>query len=126
MTETYRAFVVHKDDDATRLAYEERPVPEPQDGEVVVQIAWSCVNYKDGLATLPKGGVVRAWPRVPGVDMSGVVSPPRATSGSGKATRWSAPATTSASTTTAATRNGAASPVTGCSADQIASACATA
>ena len=74
MTETYRAFVVHKDGDATRLAYEERPVPEPQDGEVVVRIAWSCVNYKDGLATLPKGGVVRAWPRVPGVDMSGVVS----------------------------------------------------
>ena len=77
MTETYRAFVVHKDDDATRLAYEERPVPEPQDGEVVVQIAWSCVNYKDGLATLPKGGVVRAWPRVPGVDMSGVVTASR-------------------------------------------------
>ncbi len=77
MTETYRAFVVHKDDDTTRLAYEERPVPELQDGEVVVQIAWSCVNYKDGLATLPKGGVVRAWPRVPGVDMSGVVAASR-------------------------------------------------
>ena len=77
MTETYRAFVVHKDDDATRLAYEERPVPEPQDGEVVVQIAWSCVNYKDGLATLPKGGVVRAWPQVPGVDMAGVVAASR-------------------------------------------------
>lgn len=77
MTETYRAFVVHKDDDATRLAYEERPAPEPQDGEVVVRIAWSCVNYKDGLATLPKGGVVRAWPRVPGVDMAGVVAASR-------------------------------------------------
>lgn len=77
MTDTYRAFVVHKDDDATRLAYEERPEPEPQDGEVVVQIAWSCVNYKDGLATLPKGGVVREWPRVPGVDMSGVVAASR-------------------------------------------------
>ena len=77
MTNTYRAFVVHKDDDATRLAYEERPEPEPQDGEVVVQIAWSCVNYKDGLATLPKGGVVREWPRVPGVDMSGVVAASR-------------------------------------------------
>ena len=77
MTESYRAFVVHKDNDTTRLAYEERPVPEPQDGEVVVQIAWSCVNYKDGLGTLPKGGVVRAWPRVPGVDMSGVVAASR-------------------------------------------------
>ncbi len=73
MTETYRAFVVHKDDQATRRAFEERPAPEPQEGEVVVRIAWSCVNYKDGLATLPKGGVVRAWPRVPGVDMAGVV-----------------------------------------------------
>lgn len=77
MTQTYRAFVVRKEDDATQLGYEERHVPEPQDGEVVVRIAWSCVNYKDGLATLPKGGVVRAWPQVPGVDMSGVVAASR-------------------------------------------------
>lgn len=73
MTETYRAFVVSKNGDATQSGYEERSMPEPQDGEVAVRVAWSCVNYKDGLATLPKGGVVREWPRVPGVDMSGVV-----------------------------------------------------
>ncbi len=77
MTATYRAFVVDKDGDNASLNYEQRPFPEPQDGEVVVRVAWSCVNYKDGLATLPKGGVVRAWPHVPGVDMSGVVAASR-------------------------------------------------
>ena len=77
MTATYRAFVVHKDDGTTRRQFEERPAPEPQEGEVAVRIVWSCVNYKDGLATLPRGGVVRAWPRVPGVDMAGVVAASR-------------------------------------------------
>lgn len=43
------------------------------EGDVTVQVAWSSVNYKDGLATLPDGKVARIDPLVPGVDLSGEV-----------------------------------------------------
>ena len=43
------------------------------EGDVTIRVAWSSVNYKDGLATLPNGKVARIDPLVPGVDMSGEV-----------------------------------------------------
>jgi acrylyl-CoA reductase (NADPH) len=39
-----------------------------------VRVEWSSVNYKDALATIPKGGVARVSPLVPGVDLAGVVT----------------------------------------------------
>ena len=43
------------------------------DGEVLVKVAYSTVNYKDGLFLNGKGGLVRDYPRIPGIDFSGVV-----------------------------------------------------
>lgn len=43
------------------------------DGNVTVRIAWSTVNYKDGLAITNRSPVVRKWPMVPGIDGAGVV-----------------------------------------------------
>jgi acrylyl-CoA reductase (NADPH) len=42
-------------------------------GEVEVRVAWSSVNYKDGLATIPNGKVARISPLVPGIDLAGEV-----------------------------------------------------
>src|SRR5205823_10745747 len=42
-------------------------------GEVLVKVAYSSVNYKDGLASIPEGKIVRSYPFVPGVDLAGVV-----------------------------------------------------
>jgi putative YhdH/YhfP family quinone oxidoreductase len=44
----------------------------PTDG-VLVQVQWSSVNYKDGLASTPAGRVARISPIVPGVDLAGVL-----------------------------------------------------
>jgi len=44
----------------------------PADG-VLVEIHWSSVNYKDGLAASPTGKVARISPIVPGVDLAGVL-----------------------------------------------------
>jgi acrylyl-CoA reductase (NADPH) len=44
----------------------------PQDG-VLVEVHWSSVNYKDGLAATPTGKVARISPIVPGVDLAGVL-----------------------------------------------------
>lgn len=43
------------------------------DGDVLVKVAYSTVNYKDGLVLNGKGGLVRDYPRIPGIDFSGVV-----------------------------------------------------
>jgi acrylyl-CoA reductase (NADPH) len=44
----------------------------PEDG-VLVEVHWSSVNYKDGLASTPTGKVARISPIVPGVDLAGVL-----------------------------------------------------
>ena len=43
------------------------------DGDVVVRIGWSTINFKDGLAITNRSPVVRKWPMVPGIDGAGVV-----------------------------------------------------
>ena len=42
-------------------------------GDVLVQVEYSTLNYKDGLAIANKGPVVRQWPMVAGIDGSGTV-----------------------------------------------------
>src|SRR3954454_15875647 len=44
----------------------------PDDG-ALVEVHWSSVNYKDGLAATPAGKVARISPIVPGVDLAGVL-----------------------------------------------------
>ena len=45
----------------------------PADGDVVVRIEYSTLNYKDGLAITNKSPVVRKWPMVAGIDGAGIV-----------------------------------------------------
>ena len=42
-------------------------------GDVLAQIEYSTLNYKDGLAITNKGPVVRQWPMVAGIDGAGTV-----------------------------------------------------
>lgn len=42
-------------------------------GEVTVAVHYSGVNYKDALAVTPRGGVVRDYPIVPGIDLAGEI-----------------------------------------------------
>ena len=45
----------------------------PEQGEVLVEVAYSSLNYKDGLAVTDRGRIVRGYPIVPGVDLAGRV-----------------------------------------------------
>jgi acrylyl-CoA reductase (NADPH) len=42
-------------------------------GEVLIEVRYSSLNYKDGLAIAGKPGVVRKFPMIPGIDLAGVV-----------------------------------------------------
>jgi acrylyl-CoA reductase (NADPH) len=52
----------------TSLGAEDLP-----EGDVTLRVGWSSINYKDALATVPKGQVARISPLVPGVDLAGEV-----------------------------------------------------
>ena len=65
-----RAFVAEKTDDGVTRGVREDFELEG-DGDVVVDVEYSSVNYKDGLATIAKGQVARISPLVPGIDLAG-------------------------------------------------------
>src|SRR5690348_9605960 len=73
VTESFPAFVVNKTDDAFSAGIQQLTLADLPAGDVTVRVAYSCVNYKDGLASIPDGRVVRGYPMVPGVDLSGTV-----------------------------------------------------
>ena len=70
----FRALLLDKDDDGTVVAgVRELDDDELPEGDVVVDVEYSTVNYKDGLAITNRAPVVRAWPMVPGIDLAGRV-----------------------------------------------------
>jgi putative YhdH/YhfP family quinone oxidoreductase len=73
MTETFAAFTAEKTDDGFRRGVTELTLDDLPDGDVVVDVEWSSVNYKDHLASTEKGRVARVSPLVPGIDLAGTV-----------------------------------------------------
>jgi len=69
----YRAFRIHNDDNGHHAGIEELPVTAPAEGEVLIRVAFSGVNYKDALAGTGKGKILVAFPLVGGVDAAGMV-----------------------------------------------------
>ena len=68
-----RAFVAVKGDEGVDRGLRTIAADELGEGDVVVRVDCSSVNYKDALATIPKGQVARISPLVPGIDLAGTV-----------------------------------------------------
>ncbi len=71
---SFRALRVHAQDKSTLARFETLSVAELSPGEVVVRVAWSGINYKDALAVTGKGRILKGYPKVPGIDLAGVVA----------------------------------------------------
>jgi NADPH:quinone reductase-like Zn-dependent oxidoreductase len=69
----FTAIVTDKDESGYRSELRELSEQDLPDGDVTVRVAYSTLNYKDGLAITGKGPVVRRFPMVPGIDLAGVV-----------------------------------------------------
>ena len=72
--DAFDAFVVRKTDDGLTSGIESLTADDLPEGEVLVEVEWSSVNYKDGMVTTPGNRVARVSPLVPGVDLAGVVA----------------------------------------------------
>lgn len=71
--QSFRAFQAITDGEAVeRGVVQMSPDELPEDG-ALIEVHYSSVNYKDGLASIPRGRVARISPLVPGVDLAGVL-----------------------------------------------------
>src|SRR3954447_14270748 len=73
LPDSFRALVAEKQDDDVSRGIQDLRADDLPEGDTVVRVAWSSVNFKDALAVSPKGRVARISPLVPGIDIAGEV-----------------------------------------------------
>lgn len=71
--DSFQALVARQDGDRITTAIETLEPADLPSGDVTIRVEYSSVNYKDALALTPRGGVVREYPIVPGIDLTGEV-----------------------------------------------------
>ncbi|SPM28287.1 acryloyl-CoA reductase [Mycobacterium terramassiliense] len=71
--DTFQALVARQDGDRITASVETLSAEDLPPGEVTIRVEYSSVNFKDALALTPGGGVVRNYPVVPGIDLTGEV-----------------------------------------------------
>ncbi|MBS0436368.1 MAG: oxidoreductase [Proteobacteria bacterium] len=69
----FKALLLEKDDAGFRAGIRELDEAALPEGDVLVAVAHSTLNYKDGLAITNRSPVVRKWPMVAGIDGAGRV-----------------------------------------------------
>ncbi|HQC72676.1 MAG TPA: MDR family oxidoreductase [Candidatus Competibacteraceae bacterium] len=69
----FNAIVLTKDEQGVHARVQALDEAQLPAGEVTVRVAWSTINYKDGLAITGSSPVVRSYPMVPGIDFAGTV-----------------------------------------------------
>lgn len=69
----FQAYVLRQDEQGVRGSVENVSLDQLPEGDVIVRVFYSGVNYKDGLASIPDGKIVRRYPFIPGIDLAGTV-----------------------------------------------------
>jgi acrylyl-CoA reductase (NADPH) len=69
----FRALVLREADRKVSAAFETLTEADLPEGDVLVRVSYSTLNYKDGMVLNGIGRLVRDYPHVPGIDFSGVV-----------------------------------------------------
>ncbi|MBO0335240.1 oxidoreductase [Sneathiella sp. CAU 1612] len=72
MSDTFRALVIEDQDGKQQAVFKDLTVGDLPDEDVLVEISYSTLNYKDGLAVSGKG-IARRLPMVGGIDLAGTV-----------------------------------------------------
>ncbi|MGO4548397.1 oxidoreductase [Paenibacillus sp. 2TAB23] len=69
----FKALVLDQIDGKVAAGIKRLEVKDLPEGELLIQVAYSSVNYKDALAYMAGGGVVKSYPFVPGIDLAGTI-----------------------------------------------------
>lgn len=71
--DTFRAWLATQDNGQFDIQLKELRREQLTEGDLLVRVAYSSLNYKDGLAVTGRPGVIRRFPMVPGIDLVGEV-----------------------------------------------------
>jgi acrylyl-CoA reductase (NADPH) len=69
----FSAIIIDKNDDGQTVSLQQVEESQLPEGNVTIDVAYSTLNFKDGLAITGKSPVVRKFPMVPGIDLAGTV-----------------------------------------------------
>ena len=73
MKDRFHAILVRKEGDNQNVEDTELGLGDLMEGDVVVSVSHSTVNYKDGLALTGRAPIIRHYPMIPGIDLAGTV-----------------------------------------------------
>ena len=71
--DSFKAFRIHSEGGKILARFENLTLSDLADGEVVIRVSHSDINYKDALAATGAGKILRRYPLVGGIDLAGVV-----------------------------------------------------
>jgi NADPH2:quinone reductase len=71
--DSFRAFRINEEDDNIVAEFQELTLDDLTEGNVVVRVSHSTINYKDALAATGAGRILRRYPLNGGIDLAGVV-----------------------------------------------------
>lgn len=69
----FNALIIDKNDDVQSVSLSHIDEAQLPEGDVTIDVAYSTLNFKDGLAITGSSPVVRKFPMVPGIDLAGTV-----------------------------------------------------
>ena len=71
--DSFRAYRIDEEDGKIVAAFKTLSIDDLTEGNVVVRVSHSTINYKDALAATGKGRILRRYPLNGGIDLAGVV-----------------------------------------------------
>src|SRR5262245_45809962 len=71
--EKFKAYRIREVEKKVAAGFEEMALDDLDRGDLVVRVAYSSINYKDALAATGAGKIIRRFPCVGGIDLSGTV-----------------------------------------------------
>jgi acrylyl-CoA reductase (NADPH) len=72
-TTMFNALILNQHDKKTIATIESLDESQLPEGDVLIAVDYSSLNYKDGLAITGKGKIIRNFPMIPGIDLAGQV-----------------------------------------------------
>lgn len=74
MTDNFRALVLDQQDGKLAVSIRELQNDSLPQGDLTIDVEFSSLNYKDGLAVTGTGKIIRHFPMIPGIDLAGTVA----------------------------------------------------
>lgn len=71
---TFRGLLLDKNDEGVTWSIQDIDESQLPDRPVEIDVEYSTINYKDGMALMGRPGIIRSYPMIPGVDVVGTVA----------------------------------------------------